>query len=1349
MRDNVKKSIRRMTAGARRDAKAVRLSDLAAIRLEDRTVPTLFSNTTPIAIPGTGTSGNANPYPSTISVSGLTGQLITNLKVIFNNLSHTAPDNIDAMVIAPDGTRIYAMSDAGGVNAINGVTLTFDDAAAGPLTTGQITTGSYQPTNIDQGDPDTIPGAPTTPPTVATTLSAFRGLNPNGTWELRVVDDAALDTGTMAGGWSLDITSKVNSPPVANNDTYTTLEDTTLNIPVTGPPGGVLNNDTDPDNDPLTAQLVSTTSHGALTFNANGSFNYVPKTNFNGTDTFTYRAYDGIVTSNLATVTINVTAVNDVPIANNDNLTVQNGGPQTIHRAVILDNDIDPDVTYRATILSENFQGLTLQPWNTGTTTTGDGTDWTDALPAGWTRDNTTTPPPPSGTAPGAEFFGWHAMDIDSWIAQQGNQDRNKFTLGGVGQHGTIMVADGDAYDDFPPGLSAGVRMNTYLYTPNIPLNGINVDSLTLEVDSSFRPEAPDPGHQTGDIQVSFDNGANWTTLMHLSNANSGGTGGELHINDHLTFDLHNAATATTVKVRFAYLDATNDWWWAVDNVKIKGDKTEPSQETIQIQSQPSQGSVAVDANGAVVYTPPTNTFTGTTSFTYRLFDGVATSNTATVNLTVNANNTAPVAVNDSYSTFQGIAVTSHYADLAVPGVLANDTDVDLNGGNVGMKAVLVTGPTAAQGTLTLNPDGTFVFTPNPAFFGNASFTYKVNDGSRDSNTATVTIAVVQTNLNPPVAVNDTYSVNNNGTLTVAGPGVLANDTDADGNPLTAVALANPNNQVIGPNNGTLTLLSNGSFTYVPRPYFNGTDTFQYRAFDGAFFSNVATVTITVNAVNVAPQANPDTYTTPVNTPLTVPAAGVLKNDRDDGPNSQLFLETFDSLPLQAFNTGVPGGDGTDWTDALPTGWTRDNTTTPAPASSTTAGAEFFGFHVMDVDSWIAEQGNQARSDFTRGGTGLHGTVVVADGDAYDDFIDIHTSTRMNTLLSTPSIPLGTITPNSLVLEFDSSFRPEVATHQVGKVEVSYDNGTSWNTLLDLNQSNSGGTGSRLRTNEHLALPAFNPAGATAAKFRFSYLNATNDWWWAIDNVKAVGSNANAGATLTAQIVTQPPASQGTVALNSNGSFTFTPATGFTGTASFTYRVNDGVNNSTPTAVNILVGRQVSVQIDDGTGQRSMVRSLNVVFNGVATFAASPQLAFQLTDATNTAVPFFLNVSTSSGTTVATITFGGAGIIGGSLPDGNYTLTVLSNQITIAGQALDGDNNGTPGGDSVIAFHRLFGDVNGDKAVDGFDLTAFRNAFGSVTGNAAYVNYLDFNQDGAIDGADLTAFRNRFGVILP
>src|SRR5207249_1466568 len=111
-----------------------------------------------------------------------------------------------------------------------------------------------------------------------------------------------------------------------------------------------------------------------------------------------------------------------------------------------------------------NFNGLTLGPWNTGTTTTGDGTDWTDSLPAGWARDNTTTPAPSSGTTPGAEFFGWHAVDVDSWATFKAGS-RNLFTRGGAGGHGTALVAHGDTYDDFV--YIDTPHMNTLLVTPS------------------------------------------------------------------------------------------------------------------------------------------------------------------------------------------------------------------------------------------------------------------------------------------------------------------------------------------------------------------------------------------------------------------------------------------------------------------------------------------------------------------------------------------------------------------------------------------------------------------------------------------------------------------------------------------------------------------------------------------------------------------------------------------------------------------------------------------------------------------------------------------------------------------
>jgi VCBS repeat-containing protein len=97
----------------------------------------------------------------------------------------------------------------------------------------------------------------------------------------------------------------VNQPPVATNDSYTTNQNTPLTIAAPG----VLTNDTDPGSQSLTAQLVSTVSHGTLTLNSNGSFTYTPVTDYVGTDSFTYQAYDGLATSNEATVTITINAV--------------------------------------------------------------------------------------------------------------------------------------------------------------------------------------------------------------------------------------------------------------------------------------------------------------------------------------------------------------------------------------------------------------------------------------------------------------------------------------------------------------------------------------------------------------------------------------------------------------------------------------------------------------------------------------------------------------------------------------------------------------------------------------------------------------------------------------------------------------------------------------------------------------------------------------------------------------------------------------------------------------------------------------------------------------------------------
>jgi VCBS repeat-containing protein len=103
--------------------------------------------------------------------------------------------------------------------------------------------------------------------------------------------------------------TSINQAPVAAADAYTTAEDTPLTVAAPG----VLGNDSDPDHDPLSAVLVSGPSHGTLTLNPDGSFTYTPATNHTGSDSFTYQASDGTLSSELATVTLTVTAVNDPP----------------------------------------------------------------------------------------------------------------------------------------------------------------------------------------------------------------------------------------------------------------------------------------------------------------------------------------------------------------------------------------------------------------------------------------------------------------------------------------------------------------------------------------------------------------------------------------------------------------------------------------------------------------------------------------------------------------------------------------------------------------------------------------------------------------------------------------------------------------------------------------------------------------------------------------------------------------------------------------------------------------------------------------------------------------------------
>lgn len=181
-----------------------------------------------------------------------------------------------------------------------------------------------------------------------------------------------------------------------------------------------------------------------------------------------------------------------------------------------------------------------------------------------------------------------------------------------------------------------------------------------------------------------------------------------------------------------------------------------------------------------------------------------------------------PVAVDDDYSVLPGVATTIDAAN----GLLKNDTDPDGDP----LKAFVDSAP--MNGTVTVNADGSFTYTPNPGFVGTDMFTYE-SHGLWTGSFATVTLTVNT----PPVAVADSYSVVSGSTLVKAAPGVLANDTDANGDPLVAIKMSNPAH-------GTLMLAADGSFTYTPALGYSGPDSFTYKASDGLSHSNIVTVSI-------------------------------------------------------------------------------------------------------------------------------------------------------------------------------------------------------------------------------------------------------------------------------------------------------------------------------------------------------------------------------------------------------------------------------------------------------------------------------------------------------------------------
>lgn len=260
--------------------------------------------------------------------------------------------------------------------------------------------------------------------------------------------------------------------------------------------------------------------------------------------------------------------------------------------------------------------------------------------------------------------------------------------------------------------------------------------------------------------------------------------------------------------------------------------------------THPARGTVTLNADGGFTYVPNPN-FSGTDSFAYKVSDGEFESTAAAVTITVLAVNDAPVA--------QGQNVVTEEDTPRSIALTASDVEGDA------LTFAIVSQPT--RGTLSGTAPN-LIYTPNAHATGTDSFTFKANDGQADSNVATVNLTISPVN-DAPVALADAYQVAEDSPLVVAAPGVLSNDSDVEGASLTALL-------IVAPARGSLTLNSDGSFSYSPNSNFHGTDRFIYRASDGVLDSTPATVVITVTSVNDPPVAHPQSLVASASSPKTI-----------------------------------------------------------------------------------------------------------------------------------------------------------------------------------------------------------------------------------------------------------------------------------------------------------------------------------------------------------------------------------------------------------------------------------------------------------------------------------------------
>ena len=957
----------------------------------------------------------------------------------------------------------------------------------------------------------------------------------------------SAESGVAADGIALDgevedyiVTVVPGTPPVADDDAYATTEDAILDIAAPG----VLDGDTDIDGDPLSVLVNSPSLYGAaVTVYPDGRLVYDPTTSpalqalrpgETLVDSFTYRATDGVLPSNLATVRITVSGVADAPVAGDDDYATDEDTTLTVPAPGVLVNDFDADaadvislVTFDAVsalgaAVSIDSQGqLTYNP--TGSVVL-------QALQLGDTLVDT---------------FSYTIRDLAGAMATA----TVSVSVSGIND---APVADNDAYATDEDTV---LQVNA----PGVFEGDVDVEGQTLLVDNYQSTTALGATVVlNGDGSFSYDPTSS-AQLQALANG--------AIVNDTFTYTISDGSLVSNVATVTIQVTGVNDNPVANDDLYgtnedslltvpatgvLANDTDVDTGDVLTVGSADSTSmlgaAVVVNADGSFTYDPRQVAVLQAMgvgqslvdTFTYTVRDAFGAESTAVVSVRVTGLNDRPTVLDDYY-----IAEEDSVLTVDPAGVLDNDSDAE------GQPLQVVTYDVVSQlgAQVTVLPDGSFTYDPT----GSATlqglkagdiivdtFTYRASDGLATSNPATVNILVNGIN-DSPLAVDDQYTTTEDDAFEVPTPGVLENDLDADTTDVLTVVYADG----ISAFGAAVTISSVGELFYNPvvspalqalKPGQSVQDTFTYTIQDLAGVASTATVTVTVTGRNDGPVADADRYTIDEDSLLQVAAPGVLDGDTD--------IEG-DSLQAEArVLTTTLGAQVT---------LLADGSFTYDPRNVAALQQLGPGESAEDTFTYRATDGTllSTFATVTIEVTGVNDLPVARD----DSSLVPRNGSITYPVLNNDTDMDGTLVPGSVVV---------VTAPAHGTAQVQANGSILYTPTADYRgpdsltyrvSDNDGGV-----SNE-----------ATLTLLVNSPPVALDDIVETIRNVpvtiNVLANDSDSDGTLvpgTVTIVTQP--TSGTATVNANGTVRYVPATGYAGADFFTYTVRDDIGSTSNVA---------------------------------------------------------------------------------------------------------------------------------------------------------------------------------------